>query len=104
MSVRPGVKVIKDNITLAAFQTTTNKLSTLKPHNDKIFVLSRDLNTTLWQGGRSWQPFGEGKNGPANFRQAPPCSLVMLVTWYKEVPNSLDNVIVEMYFSVEARN
>ena len=22
------------------------------------------------QGGRSWQPFGEGKNGHENFRQA----------------------------------
>ena len=25
------------------------------------------------QGGRSWQPFGEGKNGHANFRQARIC-------------------------------
>ena len=27
-----------------------------------------DLGVT--QGGRSWQPFGEGKNGHKNYRQA----------------------------------
>ena len=28
------------------------------------------LNICLAQGGRSWQPFGEGKEGHKNFRQA----------------------------------
>ena len=34
-------------------------------NNYKLLVVSSES-----QGGRSWQPFGEGKNGHKNFRQA----------------------------------
>ena len=39
-------RIKKNILTLSAFLTTT-KLSILKPHNDKMFVLTRDLNITL---------------------------------------------------------